>query len=375
MKLIAQKKSVFFYLLFFIILSIAKGMGMDSGDMAFILIGLFSGVFLLTHVLSQGYTRRELVIIFIFVTLGIVTLIFSKKITVLITIIAIVFAKNIPLNRLIEVVFKFKILTFIVTIILSLLGIIENNKSFRFMENGDVITRYSLGFPHANVTYLNFFIIVLLYLYIYYDKVKLRNYVVILFLSMLLYKITDSRTGIISVIISLIIPIVLKNKKIIKNAITRKIIIFLPVICGGFSVFSGIYYSSGNLVLQKINQALTGRIELASKFLSLYKIKPFGQVIIEGSNLNGSYLRIDNGYISLLLAYGIVSFIVFIILETKLLKKYMLDERYREILLIVSFLIYGITEVYIYNIFVNISLIFLCELLYKPVSDERYLST
>lgn len=374
MKLIAQKKSVFFYLLFFIILSIAKGLGMDSGDTAFILIGLFSGVFLLTHVLSQGYTRRELGIIFIFVTLGIVTLIFSKKITILITIIAIVFAKNIPLNRLIEVVFKFKILAFIVTIVLSLLGIIENNKSFRFMENGDVITRYALGFPHANVTYLNFFIIVLLYLYIYYDKVKLRNYVVILFLSMLLYKITDSRTGIISVIISLIIPVVLKNKKIIKNVITRKIIIFLPIICGGFSVFSGIYYSSGNLVLQKINQALTGRIELASKFLSLYKVKPFGQVIVEGSNLNGSYLRIDNGYISLLLAYGIISFMVFIILETKLLKKYMLEERYREILLIVSFLIYGITEVYIYNIFVNISLIFLCELLYKPISNEKYLS-
>lgn len=368
MKSIKFEKRTVFYFLFFIILSFAKGIGLDNNDLFFNTLTVFSVILLFIHILNEKYSVREILFIAIFTILGIIILIASKKTTILISIVSIILAKNINYEKLFKAVFVVRLLGFISVISLSLMGLVENVKSYRLLETGDIITRYSLGFQHANITYLNFLVLVILYIYINYEKLRGRQYIFILILSWMLYAVTDSRTGFLVLLITILINILSKKKKLINNFFVRKGIILMPIICSFFILITSIFYSTSNKLLYELNSVLTGRLELSSRFLKMYNIKLFGQTIIEGSNVNGSYLRIDSGYISLLLGYGFIIFIIFIIAQISILKRYINSGNNREIALIISFLIYGITEVYIYNIFINISLIFLSDLLYKKES-------
>lgn len=359
-----DKKYNIFYFIFFIILIIAKAIGLDGKDFSLIILTIFSGIFLMIKILKDKYTFRQIIIISIMLLLGIVIFLISKKTTVLISIIAIIFAKNISFKNLIKSVFIVRLISFLFIVFLSLIGVINNVKQYRFLENGEILIRNSLGFSHPNVTYLNFFILVLLYLYLYFDRVRYINYIIIIILSHILYLITDSRTGYLIVIISIIITCIFKSHKLIKMKGVKILLICMPIICSTFSIFVGLFYDSKNIILKELNTLLSGRLELSNRFLKMYKVKLFGQSIIEGSDLNGSYLRIDNGYISLLLGYGIIIFLIFVFTQVILLKKYVNEAKYKEVMLIVVFLIYGVTEVYIYNIFINISLLFISDLLY-----------
>lgn len=359
-----NKQYNFYYFAFFIILTISKAITLDRNKLIFILLTFLAGIHLIIKILNNKYTVKEFIIIVALILLGGINLLFSKKTTVLISIIAIVFAKNISFDKLIRIVFNVRVISFISVITWSLLGIVENVKSYRILESGEILTRYSLGFSHPNTTYLNFFILILLYLYIYFDKLKWINYFVIIILAQLMYMITDSRTGYIIVVLSIIMTIMLKNNKLINNNIIKIIIQITPIICGLVSILGGKLYDSSNMIFKIVDDLLSGRLQLSNRFLNNYNIKPFGQRIIEGSDINGSYLRIDNGYISLFLAYGFVIFIMYIIFQTLILRKYINEFRYKEILLIIIFSLYGLTEVYIYNVFINISLLFMSDLLY-----------
>ncbi len=365
MNLTKYKMTTFFYMNFFVLLSGIKGIGLDNNDISFVLIALFSGVFLLIQILYEKYTYRELGLVILCISLGLIIYASSKKITLLMSIIAIVFAKNIPFEKLMKNVFIVKLIGFISIILLTSLGFIENVKQYRIDDLGKTTIRYSLGFAHPNTTYLYFFVLVILFIYIHYDKIELKHYILLLTLGYLMYMITDSRTGYYNLIISLFITYILKNKKIMKNKFVKVLLSLSPIILSIGILVCSIYYSQSNSILNRLNQLLSGRIELSNKFLNIYGIKLFGQQIVEGSDLNGSYLRIDSGYISLLLTCGVIAFVFYIILHVKILKIYLYNQKYKEVLFLLSFLVYGLTEVYIYNVFINASLVFFSDLLYK----------
>ena len=365
MDLIENRRFNFFYFAFFIILVISKVMGLDNKKFIFILLTFFALIHLIIKILNDKYNIRQFMMIVLLILLGGIIFLYSKKPTVLISIVAIVFAKNISFDKLIKLVFNVRLIGFILVVSACLTGAIDNIKSYRLLDNGEILTRYSLGFSHPNTAYLNFFILVLLYLYIYFDKVRWVNYMVIIIISQIMYTITGSRTGYIIAVLSMFITCILKHKKLRNNKIIKIMIQITPIICALVSILGGILYDSSNILFKTMDNLLSGRIQLSNRFLNTYSIKPFGQVIIEGGDINGSYLRIDNGYVALLLGYGFFIFILYIVFQTLILKKYIREFKYKEILLIIIFSIYGITEVYIYNAFINISLLFMSDLLYS----------
>lgn len=371
MKFYELNKNMFFYFVFFNLLSLAKGVGLDSSDPVFIFTTLFAFVFLFIHILYSRYTFKQLTIIVLLISICCIITLKCGKTTVLMSAIAILFAKDINFDKLLRSVFSIRLITFFIVILLSMIGVLSNGNAFRISENGEIIKRYSLGFVHPNITYLNFFILVALYLYLKYENLTIKNYIFIFISAVALFKITDSRTGFITVILSIFISILFKNKNIFKNRLFRKVIMNVPLICGIISVMISFNYTKNNKLFYIINKILTGRLELGKRFFDIYGINLFGQNVVEGSNLNGSYLRIDSGYISLIVVYGLVIFLIYLILQTKLLKMYVKNDRVKEIMLIIVFSVYGLTEVYVYNVFINISLLFLSDLLYKNSINNK----
>lgn len=360
------KKSNLFYFIFLNLMIFFKTLGLDGNNKIFIFVSLCSSLFLIMHLFYYKISAKQFFIISIISIICIIITFKSGKITILMSGIIILFTRKIDFDKLIKTIFATKIIGVTMVVLLWICGIVSTNEFYRINNNGELIKRYTLGFIHPNVAFLNFYLLVLMYLYIRFEKLNLKDYIGILTITLLIYRLTDSRTGVISVLIAIILAFVLRYKLLIKFKFIKNIIVLIPLICGIGSVFLCKIYSNNNYLLNSINNILTGRLELGNRFLSIYNIKLLGQKVIEGSSLNGSYLRIDNGYIKLILSYGIVIFIIYIILQIKILKKYTFRTyEYKKVLLIVSFSIYGLTEVYIYNAFINISLLFLSELLYK----------
>ena len=87
---------------------------------------------------------------------------------------------------------------------------------------------------------------------------------------------------------------------------------------------------AGVNIWEKINTALSNRIAVSSRALSMYNVKLFGQFIEElgwgglsdTSNISEKqYFFIDDSYLRILLEYGLFVFIIVIAIFTIILKK------------------------------------------------------
>jgi hypothetical protein len=117
--------------------------------------------------------------------------------------------------------------------------------------------------------------------------------------------------------------------------------------------------------LRAVDELLQWRITFSRHYLMTYPVNLFG------NNLNSDVIVLDNGYVELLINYGLIFTILYAAAYIIISYRYLKKKMYRELLLIVCFSIYGITEAFIPNLFVNISLIFLGELLFHKSKGER----
>jgi O-antigen ligase len=85
--------------------------------------------------------------------------------------------------------------------------------------------------------------------------------------------------------------------------------------------------------------------------------------------LNDKNALFDNGYIFLYIQYGLIgaSLILYFILS--ICKKIKHDNDIRKTLLVIVYIIYGFTESFTPNIFMNIILLFYSEILFKKRSE------
>ena len=78
---------------------------------------------------------------------------------------------------------------------------------------------------------------------------------------------------------------------------------------------------------------------------------------------------LDNGYVVLIINYGVIIFGLYILGYYKVVKKFIAYNMNKELLMIILFSIYGVTEGYIPNIFLNLSLIFLSSIIFIKNND------
>ena len=124
------------------------------------------------------------------------------------------------------------------------------------------------------------------------------------------------------------------------------------------------------------NKLLQGRISNANYFYQLNGLSLLGKKILADG---GSDLIIDNSYALMMMKLGIVYLIIFNIVYIILVKQIILSADYSAIFIILAFALYGITEGFLSNIFLNYSLFFMAWLLYdneiihKPESRIKFI--
>jgi len=220
---------------------------------------------------------------------------------------------------------------FSLTIIFSLFGIINSTISQRVV-NGAIILRKSLGFSHANSAFIYFMPIVLGIMYIKGEKLNKPLFIFIIdVISVILYAVTQSRTGLLLIIILnflLFFDFIIIRSKIFKITTKYNYIILLL-----FSLYLGT--KIGLIFENPINTLLSYRPFYYNQAISFYGFHIFG------STSNGNIV-LDNLYLTYLLIYGIIPYIFYTFFQIKTFDFFKNDRK--KIIILFIFAVYGVLE-------------------------------
>lgn len=357
-----ENKREFMVLVFLALITFCKGLGLSSNDKIYLIIFIIASICMLLKAITDKFTKKEFVIMFSLLGIGILNLIIGNQTVILFTAIILCCMKNVSIEKTIRVMFIARLIAYLLIIFLVITGICENNYML-FYRDGEYIKRYSLTFNHPNLAHSSFAIIVILGIYIFYDKLNVINVLIVELLNYGLYLFTYSRTGFLICSVFLIFALLFKKFKIIKN-ISAKFIKYYLVFLIFLSLISGILYNDFD-IFQQADKLLTGRIGYINELITNYDIP-----IIGNQKYNEDVL-FDNGYISLLYEGGLLATIWFIYIYNKTTKLLIKENRNKEILLLIIFMTYSITESYLPNVIMNPTLLFFTLYIFRKSKGDN----
>lgn len=319
---------------------------------------------LVQYFTQKRYTKKEICCSIILTIFAVTITLASKQFAILSLVVVLISSKNVDLHQLIGKILKVHVFFCLLNITGWILGLVPDHSGI-LSKGGRIIYSYSLGYSHPNIAGLQFLVFLLLHLC--YKRSKLV-YAYLVSLTIIIYLMCRSRTCLYLSIVSLFFFIFFdglsKYKKLGKFIFKMRYFIYLYPIMMAFISIGGVYlYINGNAWATLANAITSGRLQLGERYMNLYHIRLFGQEIYSSSNAE-SYMRLDNGYLNIILRFGLIFFLLFIVAHIICLHKLIKFEKYYECLTIVLFLTYGLTEAYIYNIFINFSLLYLSILMY-----------
>lgn len=270
----------------------------------------------------------------------------------------IIISKGIQVRKRIFYFLLINIFFYILTILLDSIGIIQGEFFYRRTITG-ITERHDLGFGHPNTAMMALLPIFFSIYYLWYDENKIKILGIILLFSQFIYKLTNSRTGYILVIIFLFL-VIIKDKYFYK----LRWFIYCEIL---FLLYFSICLPS-KLKFTVYNKLLSGRFWLFDYYLTNLEITLLGNREVEKLY---RIFPLDNTYIRILLEHGIIGLVLsvcLIIYIFKLLYKY---NNYKAIRIFIIVLIFGIMEGQALYFYFNIIYLIIYEYLIKKEKNEK----
>lgn len=230
--------------------------------------------------------------------------------------------RNIQFRRLASFTNFVSVITVMFVVLSALLGLIENYVGTHIGHR-----RMYFGFLYGLFLPCYVFNFTALSIYIRGSKIKLNQLFLLLLLNTILFFFSDARLSYYLALLLILIAYVLKVSPYF--FVKKRVICFLMassfVICAGISIYCTVFYNDSVKWLKTFNDLIGGRLSLGNMSLLKYGVSLWGQEDIKwvGSGLDiygnaarGSYLFVDNLYIQLMQQYGIVVFLIYILLHT-----------------------------------------------------------
>lgn len=297
----------------------------------------------------------------------------SGRDEVLILAIAVLGAFGISRKRLVASLYKGLFMGVMIVIGLALVGVLDIGE-MDTVRGGQTVTRYSLGFSHANTLAILILELCLLYLYLNRAFMKKYKYVCLLVIGLICYRVTYSRTTSICFIIVLAVAFLLRFVEKTQwekawNFLSRHTVTILGVLGLLGTLYVVRNYRSGVGVASLVNDMIGVRIPLLYDALQMYSINLFGQSVnIVNSQeyylFQGTGVVLDNSYIYMLLEYGAVPTVLVLFGYLGGLRSMAKKKEYVFIICMAVYLILGFTEKYFSGLSYNFTLLVLIDFLY-----------
>jgi len=173
--------------------------------------------------------------------------------------------------------------------------------------------RWCLGFGHANNFHGTVWYLLSLIVYLYFEKLNWKHYLILTIGNALVYLLTVSRSGFIATQIVIVAACLLYYCK----TLAQKLWIYVVGILGilgviGISVISVCVNPQNSEILSFLNRCFTGRIILAYQHANISMWKWISCAGVFGD-------AVDNGWVTIFFNYGYIIGIAFILFQLYLI--------------------------------------------------------
>lgn len=336
---------------------------------------LFRLTFLLCciKIAATKYSRDEWLCILFFGVIAFISYLVNERDETVRIVAFVAACKGVDLRKMIKLTFYLTLAGSLVLFVLSVLGIFGDLKITANFGRGEypsiIETRYCFGMGHPNAFQCMLFMIITLFLYLYSDKMKLYQFVLLELINYAAYRYTDSNTGFLVCTAVIAGVALLKYCKPLRKS--KYIYILGALFVIGIVVFSAIGSHTGieNELIDRLDTILNGRFKFAHKIEAarLENWLPFA------SAANTEYF--DAGFIKLFYWYGIIPGVIYVLINLYLIYWSFKKEDYTIVVIVAGYTLFTIMEAHLISFYIlrNYLFILLGWYWYQPFAAKgRY---
>lgn len=353
------------YYLFFSFLFFAKGIGLYDGQNLFKVFLLLSMLFLAIKLVLTEYSIKEIIFIILLTAAAMLSYLNTREKGILFTLMIVIGLKNIPLKRLFRIALCVWSVSFLPMVILTTLGWIDSPFRVHVRPLVGFVIRWGLGSAHPNVGHIAYLIFVILCVYVSGKKVTWKWCTLLFAGNCFVFLYTMSQTGLLMTTFYLIATIYVIYRKHPSKLEYGMVNCIIPI-CILFSLVLPLVLQGKAFDI--LNKLMNTRTIQSRYYLTEESITMFGS----GLKLNNAINTMDNSFLFAFMTYGVVTFIIIMVAYAILVGKYTQEKKNRELAVIATLLIAGLSEPFLFNTsFKNISLLFMGGLLFAEGKSKK----
>lgn len=330
---ILMEYRTFFYCLFFLPQVFCVSVGLGSGDYLYRIVFLVGLIGLFLSMASCDYNKKEMIVMLCLCGLVLVAFLRNYNRSLLLACLTVLASKGLDYDRILHFVWVIMITCITFVVFLSFVGIIPN-MAISLPKGDDIYIIYSYGYPTANNLYFHLWIVAALTFVLFEKKMNLMDMVCITAAMFFARLVLHSRTGWVCYVLFLAMVCLAKND--VFEKIIKKLCPVLPIVCCGINLLLVWLYGSGCGIGIKANKLMTGRLALSYRAICNYG------VTLIGSRGAG---QLDSLYITMLLNYGIILFVILLYVYAKTMRYMLQTERNLVVIAMGVLCVYSIMEV------------------------------
>lgn len=262
-----------------------------------------------------------LLMICLALAIGVTTHKLFDGLTIISTILLIISIQNVSFRKIL-ILWSSSIFIFMLFVFMGLkVGFIEN--TLRIQLGGRL--RLSQGYQYVSLGANYLFHFTLVYLYLRRNRITFFETLLLGLVNYYFYVNTDTKSAFYLSIVALALVYLFKNKVIDQKILNRTghIVLTAGMV---IPILLTYFYNANSRFLQTLNIALTGRLSLGNKAMSLYGVHLFGQRIDwelqqRATSVFDNYLYVDSSFVNILLHYGVILLIVIWFSYYRLIKR------------------------------------------------------
>ncbi len=309
-------------------------------------------------IILSRYTRPQFLLVVSLLVFGLWLYYITTVGDLMIFIWFIIAARDVNLRRSLRVALSVYIIAVLSGLLLYFFGYAPDNT--KKLTDGTI--GHSYGFTNANVLSILAFQPVLIWVFLKYKNLRIRDYVLIILTESTLYYFTRCRSAFIA---SLVILFLLPNIKALSSYKYTKgilsVLAFTSPICAILSFLFVYLYSRGGALVNNIDILGSSRVSSAYMNIFLYGIR---FLPVANNPIYSSLYTLDNSYIRIATHFGILVLILVLYIYTRSMYIMFKREEYERLTIMVTICILSLFETNLYRLSINIALLLLSEGLY-----------
>lgn len=345
-----------FYMIFLLSMTGMTSVGLNSEDRIYLIVFAVATLFLLLKMAVTDFTFREILIMGVFTVLFGVNFLRNGEKTLILTAMGIFGAKNVDLHKVLKFALWEKAVLTIITLFLAAVGVIEN-VMLTLPKNGERYDIYCYGYETANMAFANIFVVLLLAIIVYGDKLKWYAYVAGTVIMLIAYEVFMCRTGL---LVWFLLCFMVLGYRVLKRFHWEKVYMMLfaaiPAVLAVLTMTIPLLARANAEFDSLINRVLTGRVWMVDKVYDEVWTLVLGHVPQQS---------FDSVYFHLLYNYGWILFALCLIAYVFGMCYCNKKGKYYETIALGIMAMYGYMELLPLSVLWNLPLLYLAWVLFR----------